>query len=74
MRWKTLPIHATFTDKDGQTWDRRVAYNTDTGEVARTFGTRRGYADQVKTSRHVGYARSEDEALRLARQDLKNSF
>ncbi len=74
MVWKSLLTHITYTDQEGQTWDRRVAYNTETGEVVRTFGTRHGFADTVKSTRHVGYARSEEEALRLAQRDLSSTF
>jgi hypothetical protein len=73
MGWKDAG-HVTYTDKSGQTWDRRVAYNTDTGETERTFGTRRGYPDSERTSRSVGTASSEREALENARRDLKSTF
>lgn len=74
MGWKTIG-HVTHKDSSGQTWDRRVARDSDTGQVERTFGTRHGYGDSERsTSRSVGSASSDREALDNARDDLKSTF
>lgn len=67
MSWSTI---------GNVTWNgyiRRVAWNSGTGEVERTYGEAKNLID-VPTSRYVGKARSRREALDLAYEDLKLTF
>jgi hypothetical protein len=73
MGWKTVG-KVSHTEKDGTTWERRVAYDTDTGKVERTFGTSEKYSDSKLTNRDVGKASSAGEALDKAKNDLDGTF
>ena len=67
MAWRTI---------GNVTWNgylRRVAWDSATGEVERTFGDAKHLTD-VATSRYVGKAHSRREALDLALEDLKITF
>ncbi|PIR83540.1 hypothetical protein COU18_02540 [Candidatus Kaiserbacteria bacterium CG10_big_fil_rev_8_21_14_0_10_51_14] len=54
-------------------FSRRVAYDSDTGKVERSFGRDKDMSDNL-TSRHVGYASSREEANQMAHDDLKDTF
>lgn len=73
MGWFTVG-KVTHTDRTGRTWERRVAHNSSTGEVERTFGTEQRYPDSRGTSRTVGHANDAGEALSKAHRDLKSTF
>jgi hypothetical protein len=64
----------THTDENGETWEREVAQDKDSGKVERQFGDALKYPESKGTDREVGTAGSEDAALEKAKEDLDDTF
>jgi hypothetical protein len=73
MGWRRVGT-VEHTDEKGNTWEREVARNDESGETDRQYGHGLAYPEEHKTSRDVGETGSDKEALEKSKKDLDSTF
>jgi hypothetical protein len=73
MGWRRIGT-VEHTDEKGNTWEREVARDDETGETDRQYGDGLAYPKEHKTSRDVGETESDEEALKESKKDLDSTF